>query len=130
LDFPAMGREYGKRGVGVLFVPAWDFVIDDWYHARMAILRGVESGFSVARSAKQGLLTVSDNRGRILLEKSGSASGMVSAEALVPVAHASTIYARSGDWFPWTCVAAFVGCLILALRGAPEYRTKGIESRG
>ena len=101
----------------MLLVPAWDFVIDDWYHARMAILRGVESGFSVARAAKQGLLTVSDNRGRVLLDERGSTSGLVSVEALVPVAHASTLYARWGDWFPWLCVVAFLVCVGMAFRG-------------
>ena len=59
LDFPPLGREYGNRGVGLLFVPAWDFNVDGWYHSRMAIMRGVESGFSIARVAKQGLHTVS-----------------------------------------------------------------------
>ena len=120
MDFPALGRQYGRLGTGVLLVPAWDFVIDDWYHARMAILRGVESGFSVARAAKQGLLTVSDNRGRVLLDERGSTSGLVSVEALVPVAHASTLYARWGDWFPWSCVAAFLVCVVMAFRGRPE----------
>ena len=116
MDFPAMGRQYGNRGVGVMLVPAWDFTDDDWYHARMAILRGVESGFSIARSAKRGLLTVSDNRGRILLEKPGSFSGMVSVEALVPVAHATTLYARWGEWFPVLCMPAFLYCLIACFR--------------
>jgi len=116
MDFPALGRQYGKRGVGLLLVPAWDFAVDDWYHARMAILRGVESGFSIARAAKQGLLTVSDNRGRIFLAQRGSTTGLVSVEVFVPVAHANTLYARWGDWFPWFCVAGVVATLILAFR--------------
>jgi apolipoprotein N-acyltransferase len=116
MDFPAMGRQYGKRGVGVMLVPAWDFTEDDWYHARMAILRGVESGFSIARAAKRGLLTVSDNRGRILLEKTGSFDGIVSANALVPVEHASTLYARWGDWFPVLCIPLFLYFLMECFR--------------
>lgn len=116
MDFPELGRQYGRLRAGVLLVPAWDFVLDDWYHARMAILRGVESGYSVARAAKLGLLTVSDNRGRILLDQGGSVAGLVSTEALVPVAHASTLYARWGDWFPWVCVAAFLVCVVVAFR--------------
>jgi apolipoprotein N-acyltransferase len=116
MDFPEMGRQYAKRGAGLLLVPAWDFTMDDWYHARMAILRGVESGFSIARSAKRGLLTVSDNRGRIRLEKSGSLSGMVTAEVLVPVARAETLYSRWGDWFPWLCIPGFLVCLFAGFR--------------
>lgn len=39
----------------------------------MAILRGVESGFSIARAAKQGRLTVSDSRGRVFAWQSSAA---------------------------------------------------------
>jgi apolipoprotein N-acyltransferase len=116
MDFPELGREYAKRGTGVLLVPAWDFRIDGWYHARMAILRGVESGYSVARAAKQGLLTVSDNRGRILVEKAGSPAGMVTADAYVPVSPGATLYARWGDWFPWLSIPIFLLSLYLAFR--------------
>ena len=34
--------------------------------ARMGVLRAVENGFALARSARNGLLTLSDNRGRIM----------------------------------------------------------------
>jgi apolipoprotein N-acyltransferase len=116
MDFPELGREYANRGAGVLLVPAWDFRIDGWYHARMAILRGVESGYSIARAAKQGLLTVSDNRGRILLERAGSPAGMVVADGYVPVARSATFYAQWGDWFPLLCIPVFLLSLYLAFR--------------
>ena len=54
MDFPRLSREYGKDGAAVLLVLAWDFSDDGWLHGRMAILRGVESGFSIARAPKQG----------------------------------------------------------------------------
>jgi apolipoprotein N-acyltransferase len=38
----------------------------------MAVLRAVENGFALARSARNGLLTLSDNRGRILAETATS----------------------------------------------------------
>ena len=63
MDFPGLSRQYGAKGVGLLLVPAWDFTLDGWLHGRMAVMRGVESGFTIARAAKQGLLTVSDDRG-------------------------------------------------------------------
>jgi hypothetical protein len=66
LDFPKLSRDYGARDVGLLLVPAFDFDVDGWLHARMAMMRGVESGFSIARAARNGLLTASDNRGRVL----------------------------------------------------------------
>ena len=55
--FAEIGREYSRAEVGVLFVPAWDFTRDARLHSRVAVMRGVEGGFSVARSAANGLLT-------------------------------------------------------------------------
>jgi apolipoprotein N-acyltransferase len=54
------------KGWAYVLVPAWDFTLDGWLHDRMAVMRGVESGFTVVRAAKQALLTVSHDRGRIL----------------------------------------------------------------
>jgi apolipoprotein N-acyltransferase len=54
------------KGVGLLLVPAWDSTLDGWLHGTMAVMRGVASGFTFAGSAKQGILTVSDSRGRWL----------------------------------------------------------------
>jgi apolipoprotein N-acyltransferase len=105
LDFPGLSRDYGARKVGLLLVPAFDFDVDGWLHGRMAVMRGVESGFSVARAARHGLLTVTDNRGSVLLQRAGSSSGFVIATADVPVANAATLYGRFGDWFAVVCIA-------------------------
>jgi apolipoprotein N-acyltransferase len=115
LDFPALSRRYAQAGAGLLLAPAWDFTADGWLHDRMAVMRGVESGFSIARAAKQGVLTLSDNRGRILLERVTSPSGFVTAEGRVPVANAGTFYARAGDWFAWLALAALLA--MIAFRG-------------
>ena len=68
MDFPRWARAYGQGGVRVLAVPAWDFVTDGRLHSRMAVVRGVENGFAIARAARNGLLTFSDAYGRILAE--------------------------------------------------------------
>ena len=68
MDFPKLSREYAGDGANLLLVPAWDFNLDGWLHARMAVMRAVENGFALARSARNGLLTLSDNRGRIIAE--------------------------------------------------------------
>ena len=65
LDFPVHMRKYGRKTAEVVCVPAWDFVQDDWLHSRMAILRGVENGFSEVRAARKGSLTISDYYGRV-----------------------------------------------------------------
>ncbi len=66
MDFPELGRRYARAGAGLLLVPAWDFGRDGRLHAQMAWLRGVEGGFSVARCAEDGLLSVTDSRGGIV----------------------------------------------------------------
>jgi apolipoprotein N-acyltransferase len=101
MDFPRLSREYGEDGVGLLLVPAWDFAADGWLHGRMAILRGVEAGFSIARAPKQGILTVTDDRGRVLAEQPTDAVPFATLLTRVPVRHEATIYSRYGDWFAW-----------------------------
>ena len=113
LDFPALSRQYSRDGVALLIVPASDFVDDGWLHGRMAILRGVESGFSIARSAKLGILTASDDRGRVLVERNTIGPVFATAVANIPVRHDSTLYSRLGNWFAWVCVGLLFGCLFL-----------------
>lgn len=116
MDFPHLSREYGEDGAGLLLVPAWDFVIDGWLHNRMAVMRGVESGFTIARTAKQGLLTVSDDRGRLLAQASSSGLPFSSLLATAPVWHDMTLYDRWGDWFAWLNIAALVALLASLIR--------------
>ncbi len=108
MDFPQLSREYAADGVDLLLVPAWDFNLDRWLHARMAVLRAVENGFALARSARNGLLTLSDNRGRIIAEAATVPGRFVSISGTLNVAREKTFYTRTGDWFAWLCVATFV----------------------
>ena len=68
-------------------------------------MRGVESGFSIVRAAKDGLLTVSDSRGQILVQRSSASAPFASAVAAVPVRNIATLYSRFGDWFAWLNIA-------------------------
>src|SRR6266513_1015596 len=111
MDFPKLSREYAAEGANLLLVPAWDFNLDGWLHGRMAALRAVENGFALARSARNGLLTLSDNRGRILVEVATVADRFVSITGKVNVSREDTFYTRAGDWFAWLCVAVFVTLL-------------------
>jgi apolipoprotein N-acyltransferase len=81
-------------------------------HARMAVLRGVENGFAIARSARNGVLTLSDNRGRVLAEKSTLSAQFVSITGKVNVMRERTLYAKAGDWFAWLCLAGLVALLL------------------
>jgi apolipoprotein N-acyltransferase len=121
MDFPVLSRQYGNDGAGLVLVPAWDFVVDGWLHDRMAVARGVESGFSIARAAKQGLLTVSDDRGRVLAEQRSDFADFATLLAAIPVRHDETLHDRWGDWFAWLNVVAFVVLLLSTF--TPAFRT-------
>jgi apolipoprotein N-acyltransferase len=116
MDFPELSREYAGDGVNLLLIPAWDFDLDRWLHARMAVLRGVENGFALARAARNGLLTLSDNRGRILAETATLPDRFASISGKVNVAREKTIYTKTGDWFAWLCVGSFIALLVALFR--------------
>ena len=122
MDFPDLGRRYA--GVDVMLVPAWDFTRDAWLHSRMAVLRGVENGYVIVRSARNGALTVSDAYG-----------GEVVAEVAERPAHrllgrrpsiygpGPTLYSRIGDVFGWSMLALaglLIGWTIWARRRAGQ----------
>ncbi len=119
--FAAMGRDYAALGAQALLVPAWDFGEDGEYGARLSAVRGVETGMGMVRAAREGLLTISDGYGRVIMEKSSAPLpgatllGRAPAPAAVP---GGTLYARTGDLFGWVCTAA---ALMLMLR----YRSAG-----
>ncbi|MBL8543787.1 MAG: hypothetical protein JNJ63_08235 [Hyphomonadaceae bacterium] len=111
MDFPALGRSY--PGARVMLVPAWDFGVDRWLHSRMAILRGVENGYTIVRSARNGALTVSDRYGRVLAEAVSGPQTLFEAEAPLG-APGPTIYERVGDVFGWVSLALFLLLVIWA----------------
>jgi apolipoprotein N-acyltransferase len=114
LDFPRTIRGDAQSGIRLMIVPANDFSLDGWIHARQAVMRGVENGFAVLRVASHGLATVSDDRGRVLTLAQVGPPGTTVARADVPLGTGPTLYTRLGDWFAWLCIALAVGTLILA----------------
>ena len=111
MDFTELSRRYGEAGAGLLLVPAWDFFLDWIQHGHMAIMRGVESGFSVVRSAKGGSLFVSDDRGRIVAEISSNAAPFTALLTSVSQRHDKTAFLVLGDSFAWVAVVILVCCL-------------------
>jgi len=111
MDFTQLSRRYGEAGAGLMLVPGWDFFRDWIAHGHMAIMRGVESGFGVVRSAKGGSLYVSDNRGRILAEIKSDATPFTALATSVPETHDQTLFLELGDWFAWVAVAILIICL-------------------
>jgi apolipoprotein N-acyltransferase len=120
MDFPAWLRGYGRRGARTVAVPAWDFVVDGRWHSRMAVMRGVENGFSMARAARQGLLTFSDAYGRILAETPSSTAPEALLLRDLGPGPGATFYTRTGDWFGWISVALLATLMGSAARRKPR----------
>ncbi|MDE3155453.1 MAG: hypothetical protein KGN76_10150 [Acidobacteriota bacterium] len=116
MDFPALSRAYAAHRAGLMLVPAWDFGRDGWLHARMAVVRGVEAGFSVVRAAQDGRLTISDPYGRVRAERRSAAAASVLLAGGVQAGHITTIYDRIGDWFAWSCLLVAAGMFLAAVQ--------------
>ncbi|MEO6583205.1 MAG: nitrilase-related carbon-nitrogen hydrolase [Ferruginibacter sp.] len=99
LDYPDYINKYGKIKISFMVVPAWDFVINDWLHSRMTILRGVENGFSIIRTTRQGRLTISNCYGRVCFEKDASNGEQTFLFGKVSIKNTNTLYANFGNWF-------------------------------
>jgi len=128
MDFHDIGNAYAARRAQLLLVPASDFIVDGWLHSRMAILRGVESGFAVARAAHAGRLTLSDDRGRVAAEAS-SEQGDVELVGDLPLRETHTLYASWGDWFAWLDLAALAAWLLLAFLSRDALDVVAVDRR-
>jgi apolipoprotein N-acyltransferase len=109
MDFIHPALDYGRAGIDLLLDPAWDFNVDRAWHGHIAIMRGVEGGYAIAHAAKNGFLTVTDDRGRILGEVRTNSGPFASLLVDVPLRHDQTVFDRYGTWFPWAA-----GLLLLA----------------
>ncbi len=117
MDFTTPARFYGLTGAGLMLTPAWDFRVDGLWHGHIAVMRAVEDGFSLVRTARDGLLTVADNRGRIAAELATDTAPFAMLLAKVPAGHSHTLFLLLGDWFGWSGIALLVLVLIQLLRG-------------
>jgi apolipoprotein N-acyltransferase len=125
MHFASLGQAYGIRGVSTMLVPAWDFDLDGWLEARTTMIRGVENGYAVVRSAREGLMTVSDAYGRILAEKKSiSLPGSMLLAKLAVADQVPVLYTRIGNLFGWICVATSVFLISIGRRQlSQELRT-------
>ena len=102
-----MRRRMANEHPALLVVLAWDFGADAGLQARKAILGSVESGVALARTARDGELTLADALGRVRAMTKTEAQGFSIAAAdlaLAPRA-GTTLYDRIGDVFGWFATA-------------------------
>lgn len=114
-DFPKLAREYGNKETAIVFAPTWDFINDATYHLRLAILRSVENGYTLVRSTKQGISTVSNEYG-IIQEYQNTYENDVSFVVNVPEGSSNTFYTKYGDWFIYICFTLLIVMIGLYLK--------------
>ena len=127
LDFPAMIREYGARGVTLMLAPAWDFGTDGRLHAHMAVLRAVENGFALARAATDGRLTLSDRYGRIVAETVTRGDDVTVLTGEIGLRGGGTLYARIGDGFAGIACAETLALIGNRLAARAARRLKAVS---
>jgi apolipoprotein N-acyltransferase len=116
MDFQQFILGYSKQSPAVLWVPAWDFVVDGFMHSRMAMMRSIEGGFSLVRNARQGRLTISDWRGKVLYEANSENGSYTVLTGKISVKPHPTLYARAGDWFGTINLFAAIGFIIFLFK--------------
>jgi len=110
--FPPMAREYARQDADLLVVitnDAWyGKTAMPWQHVALAVIRAVENGVPMVRSANTGVTCWSDARGRIggvLRDEQGKSlfvEGLLIAEPRLE--KLDTLYSRWGDVFSILCL--------------------------
>jgi len=119
-DFPQFIRQAGRKRVGVMLDPSWDWRAIDPLHTRMAMVRAVENGFSLVRHTVEGLSLAVDplGRTRAALDHFRTADRLFIAD--VPRRGMRTVYAWAGDWLPWACLLALLAAAGFAVLRKPR----------
>jgi len=117
MDFARFMHSY--KNLGIVLVPAWDFDDDGWWHSRIAITRSIENGYALVRNARQGRLTISDDKGRVLAEANTEKGNKAMLLGKISPNDSTTIYSRWGDWFGWLSLL-FVLIIHLPWRRSPS----------
>jgi len=115
--FPDLTREFTRRGSQLLAV----VTNDGWFgrlvgaqqHAELAVLRTVENGVPMIRSANNGISFIVDPYGRVLRQTPLFVQTILAGPVPQPIA--PTLYLRYGDWFMLACLLGLVAGLV-ALR--------------
>jgi apolipoprotein N-acyltransferase len=133
--FPHMGREHVANGAELLVVTS----NDSWYGksamphqiAALAVIRAIESGVPMVRSANTGLTMWCDARGNIqdVLKDEHGESLFVEGYLMAhpEIEKLNTPYVRYGDAFAWLCVMVSAALLVSLALGmaAPSRDVEG-----
>ncbi|MGB9909996.1 MAG: apolipoprotein N-acyltransferase [Candidatus Hydrothermia bacterium] len=116
--FPYIAREHAKKGAGFLV----NITSDGWYgrslgpveHFEHLRLRAIETGKYAIRSAKTGISSIIDPKGRVIKSLPLFTWGYISAE--IHASYKKTLYTTIGDAFVALCFVFLVVVFIIELR--------------
>lgn len=132
LDFPATARELAAHDVRIVMAPASDWRGSELIHQRMAVVRGVEFGFSLARAARGGVVSANDSRGRQIAATAPVRGEDTIATANLPLGAGRTIYWYGGDWFGHLCQILTILLMLrlgVSVLTAAQTRRRGAAKR-
>ena len=119
-DFPDFIRQAGHNDADLLILPVNDWQSIKDIHFQMHVFRAIENGVPIVRAAASGLSVAIDPWGRVLSMSDFYAAGDRTMTAQLPVGRIPTLYARSGDWFSWLCVASLAAMLAVVMIGTEK----------
>ena len=122
-DYPAVIRQAGQNGTGLMLIPSRDRIEIDPLHSQMAVFRAIENGMSIVRQTDLGLSIAVDPYGRVLAQTDFFGSTDRTMVAQVPTQHVATIYTAFGRWFEWLCLFGF---LVIVARASFARRVEAV----
>jgi apolipoprotein N-acyltransferase len=132
LDFPDTARQLAALDVRVVVAPASDWQGSEVIHQRMSVVRGVESGFSLVRAARGGVLSANDSRGRLVASRKPVHGEDTMALGTLPIGTGRTLYSRTDDWFGRLCVIFTILLmlrLVVTILSSAQTRRRGAATR-
>jgi apolipoprotein N-acyltransferase len=124
--FPDYTREFTRRGSQLLAVVTNDGwfgrIVGAQQHAELAVMRTVENGMPMIRSANNGISLIADPYGRILKQTPLFVQTILAGP--VPQPLAPTLYRRYGDWLILACLLALVVGLVVLRSRAGRARAR------
>ena len=107
-DYPAIIRQAGLNGTGLMLVPSSDWLEIDPIHSQMAVFRAIENGMSLVRQTEYGLSIAVDAYGRVLAQTDFFGATDRTMVAQVPIKHVATIYTAFGRYLEWLAPIGFL----------------------
>lgn len=122
MDSPDFIRQLGQQGVDIVFAGSGDWQAISPWHAHMAVVRGIENGFTVVRPVRGGLLVNADQYGRVTASLDYFASQERVLRGAVPARRVPTLYPALGDAFAVAAVLGTAAAALAALAGGLRRR--------